>query len=70
MADLLRWLEQRFGVLVERPPKRLDNTSARAAAKGNLEAFRSRLRQMGFYEALSDDFNAQYVTNPVLRGAG
>lgn len=68
LAEFLHWLERRFGVLVDRPPQRLDDTESRAAAKANLETFKRRLRQMGFFEALSDDFNAQYLTNRFMNG--
>lgn len=68
LAELLQWFEHRFGVLIDRPPRHLDDTESRAAAKANLEAFRRRLRQMGFFEALSDDFNAQYLTNRFTNG--
>ena len=68
LAELLQWLEHRFGVLIDRPPHHPDDTESRAAAKANLEAFKRRLRQMGFFEALSDDFNAQYLTNRFTNG--
>ena len=64
LRDFLAWLEERFGVVVARPPAGSDGASNRAAAKENLEALKRRLRQMGFYEDLSDDFTAQYLRNP------
>lgn len=64
LESLLRVMETRYGLLIARPPSELDSAEARRAADENLVAFKSRLRQLGYFEALSDDFNAQYVTNP------
>ncbi|WP_250281757.1 MULTISPECIES: methylation-associated defense system protein MAD7 [unclassified Frankia] len=69
LADLLVTLESRWGLLVDRPPAARADASSRAVANANLVAFTGRLRQMGFFADLSDDFNAQYVINP-LAGAG
>jgi hypothetical protein len=66
LRDLLATLEQRWGILINRPPPLLDNATNREAAAANLEAFKRRLRQMGYFEALSDDFEAQYVIDPVI----
>jgi hypothetical protein len=60
----LACLERRYGVLVDRPPSFLDSSQNRAAGKANLEALKRRLRQMGFFSALSDDFTAQYLRLP------
>lgn len=60
----LTWLHGRFGFLVDRPPAFLDSANARAAARRNLEAMKRRLRQMGYFQALSDDFAAQYLRDP------
>ncbi|CUU58045.1 hypothetical protein Ga0074812_11675 [Parafrankia irregularis] len=68
LADLLDVLEHRWGLLVHRPPGARDDASSRAVASGNLAAFTGRLHQMGFFADLADDFNAQYVINP-LAGA-
>lgn len=67
LSDFLAFLEQRFGVVVDRPPAFAPTTEATAAAKRNLEALKLRLRQMGFFEALSDDFTAQYLKAQVRR---
>ncbi|WP_018635233.1 methylation-associated defense system protein MAD7 [Parafrankia elaeagni] len=68
LADLLDTLEHRWGLLIHRPPAARDDASARAVASQNLAAFTGRLHQMGFFADLADDFNAQYVINP-LAGA-
>jgi hypothetical protein len=65
LADFLRFLETRFGVIVARPPRQREDTATRAAARANLEAMKRRLRQMGFFADLSDDFTAQYIRSPL-----
>ena len=55
----------RFGILIDQPPAALDSADTRAAAAANLEAFKRRLRLLGCFDGLSDDFSAQYVRNPV-----
>lgn len=64
LRDFLGFLEHRYGMLIARPPAFLDDARARAAAAENLAAMKRRLRQMGYFEALSDDFTAQYLTSP------
>lgn len=64
LGDFLAFLEQRFGVAVDRPPGFAPTAEATAAAKRNLEALKLRLRQMGFFQVLSDDFTAQYLRAP------
>ncbi|OHV35543.1 hypothetical protein BBK14_15075 [Parafrankia soli] len=68
LTDLLDTLEQRWGLLIHHPPAARDDASSRAVASQNLTAFTGRLHQMGFFADLADDFNAQYVINP-LAGA-
>lgn len=64
LADFLAFLERRFGFLIDRPPTSLDSAATRAVARENLEALKRRLRLMGLFEALSDDFNAQFLRLP------
>lgn len=65
LSDFLQFLEHRFGLVIDRPPPMMDSVTHRAAAKGNLDALRRRLHQMGFFEELSDDFTAQYLHTPL-----
>jgi hypothetical protein len=67
LSDFLAFLGQRFGVIVDRAPGLAATAEATAAAKGNLEALKLRLRQMGFFEVLSDDFTAQYLSAQLRR---
>jgi hypothetical protein len=61
LTDFLRFLEERYGIIVDRPPDWMGSVENVAAAKENFEALKRRLRQMGVFEDLSDDFNAQYI---------
>jgi hypothetical protein len=65
IADLLAHLRDHFGILIDQPPAAFDSVDTRAAAAANLEAFKRRLRLLGCFDSLSDDFSAQYVRNPV-----
>jgi hypothetical protein len=65
ISELLDTLRDRFGILIDHPPGTLDSADNRAAAAENFEAFKRRLRLLGCFDGLSDDFSAQYVRNPV-----
>jgi hypothetical protein len=62
--DLLRWIEGRYGfvigpsVLGGRRPVTLDE---HRAFRENVRALKDRLREIGFYDDLSDAYNAQTV---------
>ncbi|MBL7502031.1 hypothetical protein I6A84_02560 [Frankia sp. CNm7] len=66
LGTLLERFEADWGLLIARPPAGYADAASRAVASANLTAFTGRLRQMGFFSDLSDDFNAQYVTNPLI----
>ena len=61
LSAFLRFLEERFGILIDRPPRFDDSIEAKAAAKDNFAALKQRLHQMGLFLDLSDDFNAQRI---------
>ena len=61
---MLRRLHDRFGILIDRPPADFDSADARAGAAENLSAFTQRLKLLGCFQGLSDDFSAQFVTRP------
>lgn len=67
LSEFLKFLKSRFGVVVDEGPDFAQSAESTAAAKRNLEALKLRLRQMGFFEALSDDFTAQYLRMPQKR---
>ena len=68
LSDVLFELTKRFGLLIDQPPHGMDSVAARAAASANLEAFKRRLKLLGVFDGLSDDFSAQSVLNPLLIG--
>lgn len=64
IQEVLRRLSERFGILIDRPPADFDSADARAGAAENVAAFTQRLKLLGCFEGLSDDFSAQFVTRP------
>ncbi|MBO0898942.1 hypothetical protein J1G44_06110 [Cellulomonas sp. zg-ZUI199] len=66
IGEVLKQLEERFGLLVNRPPCAMATAANRAAAAENLEAFKYRLQLLGVFEGLSDDLDAQRVRNPLV----
>lgn len=61
LPELLERLRTRYGLYIAQPPPELASPETRQAAQTNLESFRERLRQMGFLDQLSDDFELQTV---------
>jgi len=64
LQDFLDFLEERFGILVDRPPVPFIGSEYTAAAHDNLRAMLRRLRQMGIFRDLSDDFTVQRLHPP------
>ena len=64
IEELLRRLEDRFGILIARAPEAFDSADARSGAAENRNAFIRRLQLLGCFEGLSDDFSAQFVRRP------
>ena len=64
LQDFLQFLERRFGILVDRPPTPFEGAEYTAAARENLRAMLRRLRQMGIFRDLSDDFTVQRLHPP------
>jgi hypothetical protein len=64
LDDFLHWVEMRYGFVVgpsvqaERKPITMDE---HAAFRGNVSALKDRLREIGFYDDLSDAYNVQTV---------
>ncbi|HEY1390547.1 MAG TPA: hypothetical protein VGF38_18570 [Ktedonobacterales bacterium] len=66
----LHFLSERFGILVDRPPEPFEGAEYTAAARENLRAMLRRLRQMGIFGDLSDDFTVQHLTPPYAKASG
>ncbi len=64
LQDFLIFLETRFGILIDRPPAPFTGAEYTAAAHENLSAMLRRLRQMGIFRDLSDDFTVQRLHPP------
>jgi len=64
LQAFLEYMEQRFGILIARPPDEVQGAEYEAAAQENLRAMLRRLRQMGIFRDLSDDFTAQQLIPP------
>ncbi len=64
LAGFLKWLEKRFGIIVDRPPDTVHGAEYTAAAQENLQAMLRRLRQMGVFRDLSDDVTVQRLHPP------
>ena len=65
IEELLDFLRNRYGLYIDRLPENGQATSSildRRALRLNLEAFKRRLREIGFYEDLSDAYVTQRVS--------
>jgi hypothetical protein len=65
IEDFLSWMERRYGFVIApgttpggRKPVSLDE---HRAFRENVRAFKDRLREIGFYDDLSDAYNAQTI---------
>jgi hypothetical protein len=61
LRTFLQWLKDRFGILISAAPSFDSSTEAVQSASVNFEAFKARLKQIGVFQDLSDDFQAQYI---------
>lgn len=53
--DFVDLLKERYGIWIDEPPPSLDTGyEARAAAQANFEALKEKLRQLGFFRAVTD----------------
>jgi len=66
LQAFLHFLEERFGILVDRPPAQFEGAEYAAAARDNLRAMLRRLQQMGIFHDLSDDFTVQRLHPPYV----
>jgi hypothetical protein len=65
IEELLAFLRNRYGLYIDRLPEDGQATSSildRRALRMNLDAFKRRLREIGFYEDLSDAYITQKVS--------
>ncbi|MGB8345637.1 MAG: hypothetical protein WCD86_12190 [Ktedonobacteraceae bacterium] len=64
LQEFLEFLETHYGILIDRPPDIFKGAEYAAAARDNLRAMLDRLRQMGIFSDLSDDFTVQRLHPP------
>jgi hypothetical protein len=64
LQEFLQFLEEHYGILIDRPPDLFKGAEYIAAAHDNLRAMQNRLRQMGIFRDLSDDFTIQRLHPP------
>ena len=64
LQEFLKFLEECCGIVVDRPPAPFEGSEYTAAARDNLRAMLRRLRQMGIFRDLSDDFTVQRLHPP------
>lgn len=70
IQEFVDWLRSRYGILIDRlGPGSTDNEQINRALATNLDALKTRLRQLGFFTDLSDASNSQ-VINPRFQIAG
>ncbi len=62
LLDFLEFLKKRYGILIKEVPEEFKSIDANKAARENLFSLQRRLKQMGLFENLSDDYEAQYIT--------
>jgi hypothetical protein len=65
IEELLGFLRQRYGIYIDRLPENTEASGSildRRALRLNVEAFKRRLREIGFYEDLSDAYVTQTVS--------
>jgi hypothetical protein len=65
IEELLAFLRNRYGLYIDRLPEEVQAKSSildRRALRLNLEAFKRRLREIGFYDDLSDAYMTQKVS--------
>jgi hypothetical protein len=66
IEDLMQFIRERYGIYVDRlpPGEGFEHPSIedRQALRGNVEAFKKKLREIGFYQDMSDAYITQHVT--------
>jgi hypothetical protein len=63
IEDFLSFLRNRYGLYIDRlPPNSICSIEDRQALRINLDVFKRRLREIGFYEDLSDAYITQTIS--------
>jgi hypothetical protein len=64
LQDVFDTFRNRWGIVINTSLPQYDSAEFDQAASENTLAFKSRIKQMGWFAALSDDENAQYIAKP------
>ena len=64
LTEVIQRFEDRFGILIDRPPSDFVNTDTQRIASLNKQAFVKKLQLFGCFEGLSDDPEYQLVKRP------
>ena len=64
LQDVFDAFRNRWGIVINTSLPQYDSAEFDQAASENTLAFKSRIKQMGWFAALSDDENAQYIAKP------
>ena len=64
LSVVIEDFRKRYGILIDVPPRGSESPEDMQAATENLAAFKGRIKQLGWFEGLSDDFDAQYISKP------
>jgi lantibiotic modifying enzyme len=63
IQEFVDWLRGRYGILIDRlGVGSSDDEQVNRALAANLDALKTRLRQLGFFTDLSDASNSQVIT--------
>jgi hypothetical protein len=61
ITDFVKWLANRYGILIDRTRTANDNPEVARALEANYTALKDRLRQLGFFTDLSDASISQVI---------
>lgn len=64
LQEVFDTFRSRWGIVINTSLPKYDSAEFDQAASENTLAFKSRIKQMGWFAALSDDENAQYIAKP------
>ena len=61
VSDFVKWLRDRYGILIDSTGEQNDNPEVARALEANYTALKDRLRQLGFFTDLSDASISQVI---------
>jgi hypothetical protein len=61
VADFVKWLRDRYGILIDTIGEQNDSPEVARALEDNYGALKDRLRQLGFFTDLSDASISQVI---------